>query len=525
MPKLKVLVPTILLPFLLSACNNMVGPDYKKPALNVASTWNTDHQGVKTKPVQSVAWWESFNDPVLTSLVEEGYKNNLTVQSAGVKVLQARAQLAQSVGELYPQQQALSGSYTHEEIGQGNQFSSVIPSSFDLASASVNANWEIDFWGKYRRAIQANDANFLSSLAAYDSALVSLTGDIASSYVSIRTYQTQIYVTEENIKVQKESLRIARSRYESGQVSLLDVEQALTELNKTLASLPPLKTDLQKEKDTLAVLLGTTPDKVDALIQSNRPKIPVVPNSIAVGIPKDVLRQRPDVHEAELTAIAQSESIGAVKAQLYPALSLSGTFGYTSNDINGNSVGDLFKWTNHTISIGPSLTLPILNYGQITNQVRAQDAIFQQAILNYQNVVLNAQKEVQDGIVSYVEAQKTTKDLIAANAAAVKTTELALIRYKAGETDYTTVLDAEKEQLDVQTSLTDAQGGIPQGLISLYRALGGGWQIRKGHDVVPDATKKEMTNRTNWGNLLVPTNHEAPKDKQEEIEQTYLPSW
>jgi NodT family efflux transporter outer membrane factor (OMF) lipoprotein len=524
MPKLKALVATALPIFLLSSCA-MVGPDYKRPAVDVAAEWNTDNHGVKAKPVHSAAWWESFNDPVLTSLIEEGYTNSLTLQSTAVKVLQSRAQLAQSVGELYPQQQSISGSYTHEQIGQGNQLSGVIPSEFDLASATLAADWEVDFWGKYRRAIQANDASFLSSIAAYDDALISLTADIASSYVSIRTYQTQIFVTEENIKLQKEGLRIAQIRFNSGQVSLLDVEQALTELNNTESTLPSLRTDLQKEKDTLAVLLGTTPNKVDALVDQKRARIPVVPSSIAVGIPKDILRQRPDVREAELNAIAQSESIGAIKAQLYPALSLSGSFGYSSNDIGNNSVNDLFKWSNHTIAIGPSVSLPLFNYGQITNQVRAQDAIFQQAILNYQNTVLNAQKEVQDGIVSYVESQKTTKSLIRANAAAVKTTELALIRYKSGETDYTTVLDAEKDQLSVQTSLTNAQGSIPQGLISLYRALGGGWQIRQGHDVVPASIKQEMGERTDWGNLLNQDNHEAPTTKEEKIEQTYLPSW
>lgn len=523
MPRLKALAVTTLSLSLLCSC--MVGPDYKRPAVDVAPEWNTVNHGVKQKPVQSAAWWETFDDPVLTALIEEGYKNSLTLQSAGVKVLQARAQLAQSVGELYPQQQAIGASYTHEQIGQGSQFSDIIPNEFDVASANLSANWEIDFWGKYRRAIQANDANFLSSLAAYDDALVTLTAEIASSYVSIRTYQTQIFVTEENIKVQKESLRIAQIRFNSGQVSLLDVEQALTELNNTESTLPSLRTDLQKEKDTLAVLLGTTPNRVNALVDQRKPKIPVVPSSIAVGIPKDILRQRPDVREAELNAIAQSESIGAIKAQLYPALSLSGTFGYSSSDIGNNSISDIFQWSNHTIAIGPSLSLPILNYGQITNQVRAQDAVFQQAILNYQNVVLNAQKEVQDGIVSYIESQKTTKSLIMANDAAVKTTDLALIRYKAGEVDYTTVLDAEKDQLSVQTSLTNAEGSIPQGLISLYRALGGGWQIRQGHDVVPTHIKQEMSERTNWGNLLVTENHEAPTTKEEKIKQTYLPSW
>lgn len=519
--KLKIIVLATAPLFILNAC--MVGPDYKSPAVSVASQWNTD-KGVKQEPIQDANWWESFNDPVLTSLIEQGYHDNLSVQMAGVRVLQARAQLAQSVGELYPQSQGLDADYTYNQIGAGNTLSGLIPSQFNLATTSLSSSWEIDFWGKYRRAIQSNDAAFLSSFAAYDDALVSLTADIASTYVAIRTYQELLAVTESNIRAQKSSLQIAQARYNAGQVSLLDVEQALTQLEQTEASLPPLKIDLQKAKDSMAVLLGTTPDKVDVLLQG-KPTIPVVPTSMAVGIPKDILRQRPDVHEAELNAIAQSAAIGAVKAQLLPALSLTGTFGSSSTNIGNSQINDIFQWSNHTVTIGPSLYLPLLNYGQITNQVRVQDAVFQQAILSYQNTVLNAQKEVQDGIVSYVESQKTVASLLRANAAAVKTMELALIRYKAGETDYTTVLNAEQEQLSVQSSLTNAQGEIPQGLISLYRALGGGWQIRRGHDIVPEKIKHEMAERTNWGNLLEEGNHLPPTTKKEQIKQTWLPNW
>lgn len=524
MSKLKA-ITLATLPFcLLSACT-MVGPDYKRPATDTADHWSTNGSpGIRSEPVQDSAWWESFQDPVLTSLIHQGYQNNLSLQSTGVKILQARAQLAQSVGDLYPQSQTLNGNYMHQEIGSGNTLTGLIPSNFDTAAYSVTSNWEIDFWGKYRRAIQSNDASFLASIAAYDQALVTLTADIASTYVAIRMYENQILVTQDNIRVQKESLAIAQTRFHAGQVSLLDVEQALTQLNQTESTLPSIQIDLQKQKNALAVLLGTTPNKVDALLQGKR-KIPVAPKAVSVGIPKDLLRQRPDVHQAELEAIAQSEAIGATKAQLYPALSLTGTFGFSSTNIGESSVNDIFKWSNHTVTIGPSLTLPLMNYGQITNQVRVQDAVFQESILNYQNAVLNAQKEVQDGIVSYVESQKVVNSLLLANKAAERTVELALIRYKAGEADYTTVLDAEQDLLSVQTSLTTAEGDIPQGLISLYRALGGGWQIRQGHDVVPKKVTQEMSERTNWGSLLETQNHNPPTTKKEQIKETWLPNW
>lgn len=511
--KIKSICVATLSCLLLNAC--MVGPDYQTPNTKVEKQWMQANHGVKTTKTQAEAWWKSFNDPVLNNLIEIGYKNNLTLQSAGAKVLQAKAQLAQSVGELYPQQQGASGNFTRERLGGGgNVYGARIPSDFNIASSSVSSSWELDFWGKYRRAIHANNASFLASMAAYDDALVSLTAEIGSTYIAIRMYQAQIAVTEKNIKLQKENFQMTQTRYDTGKDSLSDVEQAQTMLSQTMASLPPIKINLQQQKDALAVLLGTTPDKIDALLGKNKAFIPVAPSSVAVGIPKDVLRQRPDVHQAELEAIAQSEGIGAIKAQLYPAFSLTGSFGYSASNIRDSSPSDIFQWSNRTYSIGPSLAIPLFNYGQITNQVRAQDAAFQAAIFNYQNAVLTAQKEVQDGIVSYIESQNALKSMTIANKAAIETTKLSITRYEAGEIDYSDVINAEKNQLAVQMSLIDAQNGVPQSLISLYRALGGGWQIRKGHDVVSDDVKKEMKERTNWGSVL---DNKAPS--------TDLPSW
>lgn len=506
---------------LLSAC--MVGPNYKEPVKPVAAHWPKKDATVKETPFKNPKWWQVFHDPVLTSLIEQGYRNNLTVQIAGVRVLQTRAQLAQSVGELYPQQQALTGNMTYYQIG-GSQLQSLLPSTMNTLTLGLTANWEIDFWGKYRRAIQANDATFLSSLAAYDNALVSLTADIASTYIKIRTYETQIKVTKANIEVQQEGLRIARSRFKSGQTNLIDVEQAQTELSQTQASLPPLTVSLEQQKNALAFLLGTIPNGVDNELNKNR-GIPKAPLSVAVGIPKEALAQRPDVHQARLDAIAQSAKIGAIKASLYPSLALNGTFAFSSNNIGQNSLGDLFEWSNRTLTGGPQMTWPLFNYGQITNAVRMQDASFQQALLNYINVVLKAQQEVQNNIIAYIEAKKAERYLSKANVAAIKTLKLAVIRYVQGETDFTPVLNAEQDQLSVQTSLVNAQANIPQALVALYRALGGGWQIRGCNDVVSQQIKGEMAKRTNWGTLLKQKNHEPPHSRKERVKELYLPKW
>lgn len=506
---------------LLSAC--MVGPNYKEPKTPVASHWAKKNSSIKETPYQNVTWWTVFKDPILTSVINQGYHNNLSAQIAGVRVLQARAQLAQSTGQLYPQQQAMIGNYTYNRIG-GSSLQSFLPTNFDDAALGFSANWELDFWGKYRRAVNSNDAAFLASVAAYDNTLVTLTADIAKSYIKIRTYETQIKVTKANIEVQRMGLKIALSRFNAGQVSLVDVEQAKTELAQTQASLPPLVNNVQTQKDALAVLLGTIPNNVDGLIHKSK-GIPRAPLGVAVGIPKETLARRPDVYQARMDAIAQSEAIGAVKASLYPALSLAGTFTFAANNIGSSSISNMFNWSNRSITAGPNLAWSLLNYGQITNAVRVQDAVFQESLLNYVNLVLKAQQEVQDSITAYIEAKNAVYYLTQANTSATKSLRLALIRYKEGETDFTPVLNAEQQQLSVEISLVSAQGDIPQALIALYRSLGGGWQIRGTNDVIPQELKAEMAARTNWGTLLKQQNHQPAVTKGQKIQQLYLPKW
>lgn len=501
----------------------MVGPDYQEPKTKVMEKWLDNTSVRRESRCQNQLWWQNFHDPILTKLIDEGYPNNLSLQALGARVLQARATLAQSVGELYPQQQAVIGNILYNRIG-GTSLQTILPQHFTTATLGLTASWELDFWGKYRRAILSNDALFLASIAAYDNALVSLTADIANTYIKFRTNQAQIITTKSNILVQNEGLRIARARYKSGQTSLVDVMQAQTELSQTEASLPPLMASQQSLRDAMAVLLGTTPDNVVNLLNVKK-GIPRAPSQVGVSIPKEALARRPDIFQARLQAVAQSETIGAVKASLYPALSLTGTFVFASNTINGNSLSDIFNWSNRNILAGPNVNWPILNYGQITNAVRAQDAVFQQALLQYENLVLQAQKEIQDAITGFMEAKKTVVLMKKANQAATETLRLALIRYKEGETDFTPVLNAEQQQLQIQTSLNTAEGNVPTLLVSLYRALGGGWEIRANHGIVSEGMKQEMAARTNWGSLLREENLRAPLTKQEEVKALYLPKW
>jgi len=489
-----------------SAC--MVGPDYHTPQADVASRWISS-AAVSNRPFSDaeIYWWRNFNDPVLDRLVEAACRNNLSLQIAGVRVLETRARLNRSIGSLFPQQQGISGQLDYSQLN-GTLLNKIPGVNSDYLSDQIlfGASWEIDFWGKYRRMIQSDRANYLGTIADYDNAMITLIADVAGTYVNIRTLQERIRVADRNVTTQKEALRIASVRFKAGETSERDVQQATTRLSQTEAQIPLLKAALEQNENGLAVLLGQTPQQVGRHLAGPE-IIPVAPAQVAVGIPRDLLRRRPDVQAAGLQAAAFSALIGVAKADMFPAFSLSGAFGYAANNQFNNNLGDLFNWQNRAVNAGAGVLFPIFNYGRLINQVRVQDAQFQQALLKYRNTVLTAQQEVENALATFANQQKALRSLNRAAKAARRSTELAMIQYREGQTDFTTVLAAEQEQLLVEDKATITRGNVVLGLISVYRALGGGWQIRNGHDVISSEVKAEMARRTDWGNMLEPSHH------------------
>lgn len=502
--------PALLLPVTLFTGCTMVGPDFLRPSSKVSDQWlEADDHRVETASAIYREWWKAFNDPVLENLIQTAYRQNLPLRIAGIRVFQARAQLGIAIGGFYPQAQLALGSTNFNRISETSPvapqpgISSGVGFSYMQALVGVGAGWELDFWGKFRRAIESADASLVSSIAAYDSVLVTLTGDVSSTYVLIRTLEAFVQIAKENVEIQKESLNIARARFEGGVTSERDVQQALAELKNTEASVFQLDTQLRQANNALCTLLGLPPSHLEDVLSATS-GIPTVPSQVAVGIPADLLRRRPDIRRAEYLAVAQCAQIGVAKADLYPAFSLSGNFGFLASDVGQFQLGDLTSWKSRTGSIGPAFQWNVLNYGQITNQVRFQDAKFQEALVSYQNTVLQAQQEVENGLVSFLNAQGEVGSLTEAAKAAKQSVYLATIQYSEGITDYTTVLTAQQNLLRYQNSLANSQGAVPQGLISIYRALGGGWEIREGHDFIPAEIKETMKERTDWGNLLTP---------------------
>jgi NodT family efflux transporter outer membrane factor (OMF) lipoprotein len=507
----------MLLFILLDLGCTKVGPNFVRPAVPVSQTWlDAGDQRVETEPAEYRNWWQAFKDPVLDQLIDRAYRGNLSLRIASVRVLEARAQLAIAVGGVYPQTQQASGSLQYSRVSETSTLASAF-AKFDYSQAQVgiNAGWEIDFWGKFRRAIESADANFLGTVADYDNALASLTADVATSYILIRTLEKRLFIARENVETQKESLKIAEARLRYGVVSELDVEQARTALNNTLASIPALETQLQQAKHALCLLLGLPPsDLADVLAGASG--IPVAPRRVVVGIPNELLRRRPDIRSAELQAMAQCAQIGVAKADLYPAFSLSGSFGFLATDVGGFHLTDIFQWRSHTYQIGPSFQWNLFNYGRITNNVRLQDARFQELLITYQNAVLKAQQEVEDSLVAFLRAQDQAAFLARSTMAAKKALDLAVLQYREGIKDFTTVLVAQQALLNQQNNLASALGSISSNLVGVYRALGGGWEIREGKDLVLSEIKEAMQKRTNWGGLLAPASYNPPASRKPE---------
>lgn len=497
--------------FSLAAC--AVGPDFVSPEAPIAANWlETHNPTVKTNRENYEHWWSAFRDPTLDRLVAIAYNQNLTLMAAGTRVIEARASLGQAIGEFYPQTQQLNGygDYLHpSRTDATSNPTNSLPKDFWQVRLGAQVAWEVDLWGKFRRGVESADATYLASIATYDDVIVTLIGDVATDYISIRTLQQQIRIARENVVKQQQALAIARDRFKGGATSELDVFQAENVLAQTQATIPQFYAQLQQTENALRVLLGMPPESLNALLAHSR-GIPSPPRDVAVGIPADLLRRRPDVRAAELTAAAQSAQIGIAEADLYPAFSLSGALGTLVSTTNGRSLDQLFTQPSMTFGFGPSFSWPIFNYGQLTNVVRVQDAKLQTLLLEYQNVVLKAQREVEDGLSGFLNGRQQVAFLRRSAAAASNALNVAISQYQLGTRDFTTVLTAEQNLYQAQSTLTSAQGNVSISLTTTYRALGGGWQIRDGNDFVSDATGAEMRSRTNYGYVLPPPNLPPP---------------
>ncbi len=491
----------------LNACTT-VGPDVKAPQVPWLASWTGGSlQSLTSDPRipragQTQEWWQNFNDPVLAQLVAEAQRVNPSVRIAGMRIMEARAQLGIAGSTLYPQVQQATGA----ALGAGEVRSGASDTTSLALNAGFGLSWEIDFWGKFKRGIESADAGYFASIAQYDDVQVLMAAQVAAFYCSIRTVEVRLVIARENAALQKRSLEITERMFRSGNDSELDVQQAKAQFLGTLARIPELELILRQTQNALSTLLARAPGPLPEMA-AGKAVIPQAELAVIVDVPADLLRRRPDVRAAEMQLAAQSALIGVAVADLYPSISLLGSVGLSAVSLGG--------WTQAlTLGVGPSLVWNVFDHGRLTNQVLLQDARFQQLYAQYQDSVLRAGREVDDAAVGFAKTGEEVVLLAEAVKAARRSLEIATIQYREGLTDFQRVLDSQQTLFSQQERLVISRGDVTQNLIALYKAIGGGWKQGRGRPVLDEHTGEAMGKATDWENLradpLPPPGVDAP---------------
>jgi len=479
---------------LLTACTT-VGPDFQRPLVPWLDKWMGGSLQTLPAPTPPARprlqeWWHNFGDPALDALIAEAQRANPNVRTAGLRIMEARAQLGIAGSTLYPQAQQASG----EVLWAGERRAGGKDTSAATASANFKIGWELDFWGKFRRGIESADAAYFASIAQYDDLQVLMAAQVASLYCAIRTLEVRLAIARENAALQKRSLDIAQRLFQGGADSELDVAQATAQYLSTLSTIPALETGLRQSQNAMNILLARPPGPLPEMV-AGRERIPQAPLEAIVDLPADMLRRRPDVRAAELQLAAQSAQIGVSAADLYPSISLLGLLGVSATSLGGSA--NSFTW-----GLGPSLVWNVFDHGRLTNTVLVQDARFQQLYEQYQDTVLRAAREVDDAAVGFVKTGEQITFLSGATRAAQRSVEIATLQYKEGLADFERVIDTQRTLFVQQDQLVTSQGNLTQNLVALYKAMGGGWEQGRARPVLDDATRDTMQRRNDWKGLL-----------------------
>lgn len=452
-----------LLAFFLGGC--MIGPDYKRPAVDTPQNWRIEER--EARDLANTSWWEQLSDPVLNDLVAAALRENKDLLIAAARVEEFAGRYGFVRADLYPQAGASAG-YDRQRITESgaNPLPAAYRSTYDTYQATLNASWEIDIWGRVRRSTEAARADLIASEEGRRAVILSLVSAVAASYVNLRDLDRQLEIARHTAKVRGESYEIFKLRFEGGIISELELVQIKSQYDEALATIPQFEKAIAQQENGLCVLLGRNPGPIPRGKTIDQLTLPVVP----AGLPSVLLERRPDIRQAEQNLIAANAVIGVAKAAYFPTISLTGFFGYASADLS-----DLFKGSSKVWQYSAPVTMPIFTAGKIAGQVKAAEAAQQQALIGYQQAVQTAFREVDDSLVD----QARTREQLTAQAAQVESLkkyyELALLRYDNGYTSYIEVLDAERSLFNVQLSYTQNQGVLFQALISLYKSMGGGW--------------------------------------------------
>lgn len=453
--------PLLFSVFTLSLTACVVGPDYVPPTASIPEQWHTQLDN-QTAKIDLATWWTTFNDPQLSQLIQQAIRNNLDLKKAFARIKEARAQHDIAEASYFP--------FINSSGGVGENYTGVTDKRNGRYSLGLDASWEIDLFGRISRSVESAQASIEAMDANYQAVRVSLLGDVALNYVQMRTLQTRLQVATRNLTAQQGVYKLSHWRWQAGLTSKLDAEQALASVEQLRAQIPTLKNQIAQSQHQLAVLLGVTPASLNAQLNNDKP-IPRSDLKIAVGVPAEVLRQRPDIQQAERELAAQTAQIGVATAAMYPKLALSGSIG-----LEAIKASNFFTAAGLVDSLLGRLTFPIFNAGAIRQNIEVQNARQEQALVQYEATVLTALKEVENALIGVVQEQQRLQDLDRAAQTAQRAVTLAQNQYNSGLTDFQNVLQTQRTLLNLQDQRASSAGQVTHYLITLYKALGGGWQ-------------------------------------------------
>jgi multidrug efflux system outer membrane protein len=460
---------------LLGGCAS-VGPDYQRPALEAPAQWTESREkaGVALA-LEEISWWRAFGDPVLDALIEEAARSNLDLEQARARILQARADVTVAGAAAWPAVKG-TGSVTRSQGGTSTTTSgSSAPESLATAPGTIfqagfDASWEIDVFGGTRRSVEAARARLEASVEELRATLLTLLGDVAKNYIDLRANQAQLEITRANVASQEQTVEVTRERYRLGLTTYLDVAQAEAQKAATASNLPTLEVSIKQSSHRLGILLGKEPNTLKTELAAIRP-LPKPQGVMATGLPSDLLARRPDLHQVERQLAAASADIGVAKAELYPKFDLTAALGLQSNDVSKFlKISRGRYW-----SLVPGVTWNLFDGGKARGTVKNKRAVYQEKLANYRASFLKALEDVENALAAYYGEQSKRLILVEAARANEVAVTLARERYRRGLTSFLDVLTAENSLYTAQSNLSKSEANLLTDLISLYKALGGGW--------------------------------------------------
>jgi multidrug efflux system outer membrane protein len=458
-------ISLIMLVVIATGCK--IGPDYRRPAVDVPAAWRFENK--ETQDLINTSWWEQFNDPVLNELIAIALKENKDLQIATARVEEYLGYYGETRSALFPQIGA-SASAARERVTEEGRTSlpaGVNPIDRDYQGL-ISASWELDIWGKLRRATEAARADLLGSVEARSGVILTLVAGVANTYIDLRRLDRELEIALRTAKTREETYQLFKLRFDGGVISDLELSQVASEYEDAMAAIPQIEKEIGQVENALCVLLGRNP----APIRRGKSIDELVPPAVPAGLPSELLERRPDIRQAEEDLIAANARIGVARGLYFPTISLTGFNGTASAEFD-----ELFSGPASIWNYGGQLTVPIFTAGGIAGIVKASEAVQQQALARYRQAIENGFREFDDSLID----QQKSRERLAAQSRQVSALRTyagtARLRFDEGYTSFIEVLDAERSLFNVERSYTQTQAALLQSLVNLYKTMGGGWVI------------------------------------------------